>query len=144
VLFAWPAAAPEWAWAPDGSRLYAALPGDWDWQLWELPLDGREPRRLVREAARITAVAVAPEGHRIAVVAQAALDEPDDRTELFVIDDRTGDVRHVHDPTVTFVDAAWIDDGSLAVITAAAADPAVPQARRLERLSLADGARTAW
>src|SRR5262249_40182834 len=25
-------------WAPDGSRLYAVVGGDWDWQIWEIPL----------------------------------------------------------------------------------------------------------
>ena len=144
ILFAWPASPPEWAWAPDGAHLFVALPGDWDWQLWELPVDGSAPRRLIHEAARITAVAAAPDGHRVAVVAQAEVDEPDDRTELFVIDDRSSDVRRINEAATTFVDAAWIDDTALAVITADAADPAVPQARRLERLSLPDGARTAW
>lgn len=144
VLFTWAATVPQWAWAPDGSRLFVALPGGWDWQLWELPLDGSEPRRLIHEAARITAIAVAPDGHRIAVVAQPEIDEADERTALFVVDDRANDVRRVDDPAVTVVDAAWIDDGSLAVISADAADLAVPQARRLERLTLADGARTAW
>lgn len=144
VLFTWPAAPPRWAWAADGSRLFAALPGDWDWQLWELPLDGSAPRPLVREAARITGVAAAPDGARVAVVAQVELADPDDRTGLFVIDARTNDVRRFDEPATTFVDAAWLAGDALAVITAAAADPSIPQARRLERLSLPDGARTAW
>jgi hypothetical protein len=144
VLFTWAAGAPLWAWAPDGSRLFVALPGDWDWQLWELPVDGSEPRRLVHEAARITGVAAAPDSHRVAVVAQDDVDEPDDRTEIFVIDARSNDVRRFNEPAITFVDAAWLDDDALAVITADAADPSVPQARRLEKLTLSDGARTAW
>ncbi len=144
VLFTWAAAAPFWAWASDGSRLFVALPGDWDWQLWELPIEGGEPRRLVQEAARITGVAAAPDGNRVAVVAQADVDEPDDRTELFVIDARSNDVHRFNESATTFVDAAWLDDDALAVITANADDAAVPQARRLEKLSLPDGTRTAW
>jgi hypothetical protein len=66
VLFTWAACAPLWAWAPDGTRLFVALPGDWDWQLWELPVDGSEPRRLVHEAARITGVTAAPDSNRVA------------------------------------------------------------------------------
>ncbi|HSQ00982.1 MAG TPA: M1 family aminopeptidase, partial [Candidatus Dormibacteraeota bacterium] len=116
VLFSWAASPPLWAWAPDGSRLFVALPGDWDWQLWELPVDDSEPRRLVREAARITAVAAAPDSAHVAIVAQAEVDEPDDRTELFVIDSRSNDVRRFNEAATTFVDAAWLDDDALAAI----------------------------
>jgi hypothetical protein len=144
VLFTWAACAPLWAWAPDGSRLFVALPGDWDWQLWELPVDGSEPRRLVHEAARITGVAAAPDSNRVAVVAQDEVDEPDDRTESSSSTPAPATCRRFNEPAITFVDAAWLDDDALAVITADAADPSVPQARRLEKLTLSDGARTAW
>jgi hypothetical protein len=141
VLFGWPAARPTWIWAPDGSRLFAALPGDWDWQLWEIPVDGGEPRRLVQEAARINAVTVSPDGTRVALIAQPEVNEPDERTALFVFDLRSSELRHFDEPATTFIDAAWLTDAALAVITAPAADPAIPQARRLEKLSLSDGAR---
>jgi hypothetical protein len=144
ILFTCPTATPQWAWAPDGSRLFVALPGDWDWQLWELPVDGSAPRRLVQEAARIVAVAAAPDSAHVAVVAQAEVNDPDDRTELFIFDVRSNDVRRFNEPATTFVDAAWIDDTALAVITAPASDPSLPQARRLEKLSLSDGARVPW
>ena len=144
VLFTWAAMPLHWTWSPDGSRLLVALPGDWDWQVWDVPVDGGEPRRLVHEAARIVAIAAAPDGHRVAVVAQSELDEPTDRTELFIIDDRNDDVHHIDEPAVTFVDAAWLDDASLVVITADAGPVTVPRARRLERLELPSGARTAW
>lgn len=144
VLFTWAAMPLRWDWSPDGSRLFVALPGDWDWQLWEIETDGSEPRRLIHEAARIVAVAAAPDGHRVAVVAQPELDEPTDRTELFIVDGRTDDVHHVLDPAVTFVDAAWLDDASLVVITADAGTVTVPRARRLELLALPGGERTAF
>jgi dipeptidyl aminopeptidase/acylaminoacyl peptidase len=142
VLFTWAAMPLHWTWSPDGSRLFVALPGDWDWQLWDVALDGVEPRRLIHEAARIVAVAAAPDGHQVAVVAQSELDEPTDRTELFIIDDRSNDVHHIDEPAVTFVDAAWLDDASLVVITADAGTVTVPRARRLERLALPSGARS--
>jgi hypothetical protein len=144
VLFTWAAMPMHWSWSPDGSRLFVALPGDWDWQLWDVPLAGGEPRRLIHEAARIVAVAAAPDGHQVAIVAQSELDEPTDRTELFIIDDRSNDVHHIDEPAVTFVDAAWLDDASLVAITADAGTVTVPRARRLERLELPSGARSAW
>ncbi|MBX3025039.1 PD40 domain-containing protein [bacterium] len=144
ILFSWPAATPVWTWAPDGSRLFVALPGDWDWQLWELPVDGREPRRLVHEAARLTAIAASPDGARVAVVAQAEVNEPDARSELFVFDLGSNDLRRFDEAATTFIDAAWLSDSSLAVVTAPASDPSIPRARRLEKLSLADGARVTW
>lgn len=139
VLFTWPAMPLRWDWAPDGTRLFVALPGDWDWQLWTLTPDGAAPHRLVQDAARIAALAAAPDSRRVALVAQAEVDEPNGRTELIVIDHRTRDVRRISDPARTFLDVAWLDDDTLAVITVPAADPALPQARTLQRLRLADG-----
>ncbi len=144
VLFTWAASPPRWRWAPDGTRLFVVLPGDWDWHLWELATDGSAPRRLVLEAARITDLSVAADGHRVALVAQAEVDEPNDRSEVFVIDDRGSEVRRFGWPQQTVIDAAWLDDQSLAVITANAGDPAIPQARLLQRLSLSDGALSSW
>ncbi len=144
VLFTWAASAPRWRWAPDGTRLFVVLPGDWDWHLWELATDGSAPRRLVLEAARITDLSVAADGHRVALVAQAEVDEPNDRSEVFVIDDRGSEVRRFGWPQQTVIDAAWLDDQSLAVITANAGDPAIPQARLLQRLSLSDGSLREW
>lgn len=141
VLFSWAAASPSWTWAADASRLFVALPGEWDWQLWELPTDGSEPRRLVHEAARITSVAAAPDGTRVALVAQPDVDTPDDRTALFVFDLASSDLRHYDEPATTFIDAAWLDAATLAVITAPASDAGIPQARRLEKLTVSDGAR---
>ncbi len=139
VLFTWPAMPLRWEWAPDGARLFAALPGDWDWQLWAVPADGSAPRRLVHDAARIVALAPAPDSQRVALVAQAELDEPAGRTEIILLDARSRDVRRISDAATTFRDVTWLDDETLAVVTASATEPAIPQARVLQRLRLADG-----
>ena len=48
------------------------------------------------------------------------MNEPDDRAELFIFDVRSGDLRRFDEPATTFIDAAWLNDASLAVITAPA------------------------
>jgi Tol biopolymer transport system component len=90
LLFTWEHADVTWQWAPDGSRLFAVLPGDWDWQVWEIPLDGSAPRGLVREAAAIGGLAVADDGNALAITAAAALDYANERREIFVLDRRSG------------------------------------------------------
>ena len=137
VLFTWPAGPLRWSWSPDATRLFAVIPGDWDWQLWELSLDGSAPRRLVHEAARITDLAVAADGQRVALVAQDQLDEANDRAEIFVIDGR--DFRRFELAGRSALSAAWLDADSLVVVTVDATDPSLPRATALQRLRLSDG-----
>ena len=137
LLFTWPAGPLRWRWSPDGTRLFAVLRGDWDWQLWELPLDG-EPRVLVREAAAIADLAVAPDGNRVAIVAQADVDDPVGRSEVFVID-RSGQSRRFDLSGRTASSVAWVEDQSLAVVVADPTYPALPVHAELRTLHLADG-----
>lgn len=125
----------RWRWAPDGTRLFAVLAGDWDWQLWELPLDGSAPRALVREAAAIANLAVAPDGLHVAVIAAAALDYANQRGEVFIIDISSGQVEHFDLAGSTAHSLTWIDASSLLLV---ASDPRfgeVPARRELRRLS---------
>jgi len=142
LLFTWPAGPVRWSWSADATRVYAVLAGDWDWQLWEIALEGTAPRRLVHEAARITDLAVAPQGARVALVAQAELDDPDDRAEIFVIDG--SDFRHFELAGRSALSAAWLDDAALLVVTADATDASLPRATTLQRLQLDDGSLTAF
>lgn len=144
VLFTWPSGPVRWRWSPDGARLYVVLGGDWDWQLWELPLDGSEPRALVREAAGIADLAVADDGDRVALVAQAEVDDPRGRREIFLIDRRAAGVRRYDIAGWTASSATWHDDDSLLVVVADAAHPSVPPHRELRTLRLADGALEAF
>jgi Tol biopolymer transport system component len=139
VLFTWPAGRLRWRWAPDGTRLFAALPGDWDWQLWELPLDGSAPRVLVHEAAGIADVAVAADGSRVAIVAQAEVDDPLDRAEIFVIDPKSAAVRRFDLNGWTAFSAAWLDDESLVVVVADPTYPSLPVHKELRTLRVSDG-----
>jgi hypothetical protein len=138
LLFSAPIGGLRWRWAPDASRLYAVLPGDWDWQLWELALDGSEPRRLVHEAARITDLAVAADGRRVALVAQGDLDDTYDRAEIYVVDG--SDFRRYDlGGTRGALSVAWLDESSLLLVTRDARDPALPRDTKLQKLALGDG-----
>ena len=144
IVFTWPTAPLRWCWAPDGSRLYAALPGDWDWQLWELPLADGTPRALVREAAAIGDLAVAPDGSRVAIVAQAEVEDPLGRMEVFVIERRGGEPKRFNLSGRTAYSATWLDDQSLVVVVADPSYPSLPVFKELRTLRLADGSLDAF
>jgi hypothetical protein len=127
-------------WSPDSAHVYAVLAGDWDWQVWELAVDGRAPRALVREAAAVTGLVVSPSGRQIAIVATATLGFGQERREVFVIDRQTG---HAAPFNLSGRDAhsvAWLDDQSLVVVASDPTYEVVPQHRELRKLLLADGA----
>jgi len=139
VLFTWPVGGLRWRWAPDGVHLFAAIAAEWDWQLWELSLDGTAPRALVREAAVVRDLAVAADGNRVAFIAQAEIDDPLDRTEVFVLDRRSGDVRRFNLSGWSAFSVAWLDDTSLAVVVADQSYLSVPVDKQLRTLRLSDG-----
>jgi tricorn protease-like protein len=120
------------------------LPGDWDWQLWELATDGTAPRVLVREAATISDVGVAPDGARIALVARAEIDDPLDRSEVIVIDRASANVRRFNLGGRTAFSVAWLDDASLVVVVADPTYPSLPVHKELRTLRLADGSLDAF
>lgn len=144
VLFTWPAGPLRWRWSPDGARVFAALPGDWDWQLWEVAVDGTPPRALVREAAWIGDLAVAADGNHVAIVAQAETDDVLHRAELFVIDRRSTAVRRFNLSGRTAFSAAWLDEASLVVVVADPTYPSLPVHKELRTLRLSDGSLEAF
>jgi hypothetical protein len=139
VLFTWPAAPLRWVWSPDGTHLFAALPGDWDWQLWELSLDGSAPRVLESEAAGISDLAVSPDGDRIAVVAQADVDDHLNRSEVFVVERHGSGARPFDLAGRTAFSAAWLDESSLVVVTADPTYASLPVHKELRTVHLSDG-----
>jgi dipeptidyl aminopeptidase/acylaminoacyl peptidase len=139
VLFTWPAGPLRWRWSPDGSRLFVALAGDWDWQLWEVAVDGSAPRLMVREAATIADLAVADDGNRIAIVAQADIDDPMDRTEVFIADRRSSQVQRFNLGGRAAYSVAWRGEDALAVVVADTTYPSLPVDKQLRTLRLSDG-----
>jgi dipeptidyl aminopeptidase/acylaminoacyl peptidase len=139
LLLTWNPGPLSWRWSPDGARLFAVLPGDWDWQLWEIPLDGDAPRDLVREAAGISDLAVAPDGGRVAVVAEPSLDYGRHRGEVFVIEPSSGDAQRFNLSGDDARSVAWLDGDSLLVVVADSTFPVLPEHRTLRRLRFSDG-----
>ena len=139
LLFTWEAADVRWRWAPDSSHLFAVLPGDWDWQLWELPRHDGAPRLLVREAAGIGDLAVSPDGTRLAVVAEARLDFERERHEVFLIDRRSAAVQRFNLSGQNAHSLTWLDDQSVLMVVSDPTYPIIPSHRQLGRLDLADG-----
>ncbi len=142
VLMTWPRAPMRWQWSPDGAKLFAILAGDWDWQLWEIPLEG-EPRALMREAAAVRGLAISEDGRRIALAAAPQIDDQRQRFEVFVIDrdDPTGAQQF----TVgghSAVDLSWRDAESLFVIASDPTYAIVPARRDIKVLALSDGSVT--
>jgi len=130
----------RWKWSPDGSRLFAVIAGDWDWQVWELPADGQAPpRALVREAASVTDLAPAADGERVAVIAAAQLSYGDERREVFVIERNSGRAQNFNLGSKNGHSVAWLDANALLVVVSDPTFPVVPPYRELMRLSLEDG-----
>jgi hypothetical protein len=142
LLLTWARAPVNWVWAPDGRGLFAALPGDWDWQLWEIPVGGGEPRVFVREAAAITSLAPDPDGQRIAFLAAPDLNYGNEHRELFIIDLPSAAVQRFNLETRYGHDVAWLDQNSLVVVVSDPVTAAAPSRRELHRLTLPEGRLT--
>jgi hypothetical protein len=130
----------RWKWSPDGSRLFAVLAGDWDWQVWDLPADGQAfPRTIVSEAASVIDLAPASDGERVAVIAAPKLDYGGERREVFVVDRASGRAQNFNLGGKNGHGLAWLAPDALLVVVSDPTFPVVPPHRELMRLSLEDG-----
>lgn len=130
----------RWKWSADGTRLFAALAGDWDWQVWDLPAKGQAPpRAIVSEAAAVVDLAPAADNERVAVIAAAKLDYGGERREVFVIDRNSGEAQNFNLGGKNGHSLAWLGDDALLVVVSDPTFPVVPPHRELMRLSLQDG-----
>jgi hypothetical protein len=139
VLMTWQRGPVRWQWAPDASRLFAVLAGDWDWQLWEIPVDGA-PRPLMQEAAGVRDLALSPDGTRIALAAAPQLDYRREHHEVFLID--RADPARAQQFSVggySVVDLSWRDGESLFVVVTDSTYSIMPARRDIKILMLDDG-----
>lgn len=142
MLVSWDRDLRDLVWSGDGTRLYAGIGGNWDWQVWEIPADGSAVRILAREAAAMGNLAMSPDGMLLAFTAAAELDYPFNRREIVVLDPAN---RVVERFAVAGSDArqvVWSDDETLLAVAAPTADFTLPQRRNIVRLSLEDGELT--
>jgi dipeptidyl-peptidase-4 len=129
-----------WAdFAPDGQRLFITSDRGDDYQLWEVPLDGRPPAALTDGRSAVFAAAVVPQARGILYIANTGRSE--DRTPYF--QSFTGQTvplsrAHGHHEPIASPDGRWLaevdsDDGTPPELYVRPLDPsgAAPAARRV-------------
>ena len=129
-------------WAPDSSQLYAIVGGNWDWQIWQIPLSNEPLQILAASAAAITDLAVSPAGTDLAFTAAPALDYPDNRRQLYILNLRDRRVHPVDIPQADLSYLTWAGSENVLVVASAANanQPWIlPEARTLKRVHIADG-----
>ncbi len=142
LVLAWDRDRIVYRWAPDGSRLYAVIGGDWDWQVWEIPLPSGAVQVLASGAAAITDLAVSPNGQQLAFTAAPALDYPSNRRQLYVLNVSDHTVRTIDVPDADLSRLAWLGPDSLIVISTALTPGApriLPAPQTLKRVRPSDG-----
>ena len=129
-------------WAPDGTSLYAIAGGTWDWQVWQIPLDGGSVSVLASGAAAISDLSVSPDGAHIAFSAVPHLDYPTNRRQLYVLNLRDRDVRTIDVPGSTLGRLSWTQHDRLLVVATRLPEGSpwfFPSPRHLKQVNLSDG-----
>jgi hypothetical protein len=132
----------RYCWSADGTRLYAIVGGNWDWQIWDIPVDAGSIATLATGAAAISSLALSPDGSELAFTAAPELDYPNNRSRLYVLrlNDRT--VRSVDVPDTDLGHFTWSGMDSIVVVASrATADRRWmrPATRVLKRVRISDG-----
>ena len=129
-----------WAdFAPDGQRLFITSDRGDDYQLWQVPLDGRPPEALSDAHSAVFAAAVVPKARGIVFIANTGRSE--DRTPYFrSFTGKTVPLSRAHGyhEPIASPDGRWLaevdsDDGTPPELYLRALDPsgAAPAARRV-------------
>ena len=129
-------------WSADGAQLYAIVGGDWDWQIWQIPLAPETVQVLAASAAEITDLAISPAGTDLAFTAAPSLDYPNTRRQLYIMNLQDRRVHPVDIPHADLSYVAWTGSDELLVV--AAADDGdqrwtLPETRTLKRVHVPDG-----
>ncbi len=129
-------------WSPDGARLYAIVGGEWDWQIWQIPFGTEAVQTLATSAAAITDLVVSPNGTELAFTAAPALDYPNNRRQLYLMNLSDQRVHPIDVPQADLSYLTWTDAENVLVV-AATADAGqawiFPETRVLKRVHVADG-----
>ena len=142
VLLVWDRSLRSLAWSPDGTKLYVAVGGSWDWQVWEVPVDGEPVKTLVQGAAAVGEVSVSPNGQHLAFPAAPALDYPRNRKQVIVLDFDSKAVNRFDVPNCDVREVAWSNDDTLVALTSpegGAVPWHLPEERSLVAIHIADG-----
>jgi hypothetical protein len=129
-------------WSADGSRLYAIVGGNWDWQIWQVPFGPEAVQVLAASAAAITDLAVSPAGTDLAFTAAPSLDYPNNRRQLYIMNLQDRRVHHVDIPHADLSYLSWTGAEDLLVVAAAASQDQpwiLPETLTLKRVHVPDG-----
>jgi len=141
LLCSWDRDRVIYRWGPDGLRLFAVVGGSWDWQVWEIPLQGEGVRVLASDAAAIGDLAVSPDAGQLAFSAAPGLDYPTNRRRVYVLGLTDHTVKSIDAPGMDFGSLTWSDEGTIAAV-GAAVDPdqpwTLPVPRMLKQIRVAD------
>lgn len=132
-----------YSWSNSGAELYIALGVGWDWQIWSIGVEQTEPPRiLVAGAASINAMALSPDGERLAFSAAPAIEYPLNRHRLYVQPVTGGVVQTFELDGGDAGAVAWAGNEEVLVVTREmnGANPwFLPAQRKLQRARLGDG-----
>ncbi|MFI5366211.1 MAG: M1 family aminopeptidase [Candidatus Binatia bacterium] len=129
-------------WAADGTQLFAIIGGNWDWQIWQIPLSGEAVRVLASGAAAISDLAVSPDATQLAFTAAPALDYPTNRRQLYILNLKDHNVRSIDVPDTDLSQLTWSGGDTLLVVaTPAGGDTPwfFPAPSSLKRVHVGDG-----
>lgn len=147
LILSWDDDRTRYRWAADGVHLYVSLAGDWDWQIWEVPVDTGSVITLVTGAAAISDLALSPDGSQLAFTAMPDLDYPNQRHVLYIMRLRDQVARAVDLPDIDLGPVTWIDGETMVAVATAAANGQrwmLPATRTLKRIRVADGSVGEW
>jgi hypothetical protein len=122
--------------------LYVAAGGNWDWQIWEVPVGSGSVITLAAGAAAISDLALSPDGAQLAFTAVPDLAYPDQRHRLYVLRLRDRMVRGIDLADIDLGSSTWVDaDTMVTVATGAGTDQrwVLPATRTLKRIRVSDG-----
>jgi hypothetical protein len=129
-------------WSPDGAHLYAIVGGNWDWQVWDVPLGSGSTATLAAGAAAISDLALSPDGTQLAFTAAPELAYPNNRCRLYVLHLGDRSVRTIDIPDADLGQLTWVAADAI-VVVATKADPdqrwSLPAPRTLKRVHLPEG-----
>lgn len=141
VVLSWDRDRMRYCWAADGIHLYVAAGGNWDWQIWEVPVDSGSIITLAAGAAAIAELALSPDGAQLAFTAVPDLAYPDQRHRLYVLRLRDRTVRAIDLDDIDLGPSTWVDANTMVVVaTGAGADQrwVLPATRTLKRIRISD------
>ena len=107
-LLSWDRDRMLYRWSPDGAHLYAIVGGNWDWQVWDIPLGSGSTATLAAGAAAISDLALSPDGTQLAFTAAPELDYPNNRCRLYVLQLGDRSVRTIDIPDADLGQLTWV------------------------------------